>query len=215
MAKKQQLLNEATERERRNRVRAEYEREIVGFLPHNLEVTRVYIAPSHTQKNNNCQGQIDIDVETLAQAVDVIAKLDPAPMSKVTVRRSEGTPLISFYPNDLVPRDWHCEVRVIYPVLLQVTPKAGSKSEPMVYLEWFVKIKPTLFANVRVRASKHGIRYTLAGSHFKPEGLPKHTYMRVMATPSGSAPSITAGWDRTYFNDGVTMKDLFTEVQHA
>jgi hypothetical protein len=225
MPKRQELLNDAIRRKKTNQVRSGYEREIINILPTNLEVSRVYSGVAHTSKNTSSQGQVEIEVSTFEEALEIymLPEFCPLPTSMVTMRREQDgfEPSVTFYPSALVKEQWRAEqeVELVYPLLFQMAPlpgEPGKKGVAKVYLEWFTRVNDKVIANVRVYVSDHKCRYEPRnGGEYKvavgyPNGL-----TRVMKPTSTALPFVTVAWYDNEFDQNYTVSDLLREATHV
>jgi hypothetical protein len=229
MPKKDELLHDAMKRTQSNKVRSGYEREIIKMLPSNLNVSRVYSGVPHTKPHTSSQGQVEIEVNTFEEALELFKRPEftPEPIARVTmVREQDGfAPTVTFYPECLVKPHWKetSEVDLMYPLLFQMIPlpgEQGRKGVAKVYLEWFTRVTPNIIASIRVYVANHKCRYN---RHFSPR--PEECRVMAVGYPAGwermqkpfpnAAPFVTVSWDVNEFDEKNTLVDRFREVAHA
>jgi hypothetical protein len=229
MPKKDELLNDAVKRNQANKVRSGYEREIIKILPSNLNVSRVYSGISHTKPASSSQGQVEIEVGTFDEAVELFKRPEftPEPISRVTMKREQDgfAPTVTFYPECLVKPHWKetSEVEPMYPVLFQMMPVAGEqgkKGVAKVYLEWFTRVAPNIIASIRVFVADHKCRYHHTESYQRHQqtvtaiGYPTG-WERIQKPFPNAAPFVTVSWDVDEFCEGDTLINRLVEATYA
>jgi hypothetical protein len=218
--KKHELLTQEGNLRRKNKLRSGYSLEIIRALPAHVDIERVHVSDNHLKGRSSAQGLVEIKVRTFAEAIELthLPELTPAVVVKVTMEREEQAfiPTTSFYPRGNVPGAWldRHTIFPIYPIMFQMIPAPGGTCNPLVYLEWYVRVREGLYMNVRVFVEQHycsyaitnAVRLNMWGAFGYPRGE-----VRTLNTLSSTKPFVTVYWDETYFNEEFTLADLLAE----